>query len=397
MKITGVGPVTPAGIGRDAFWKGILEPVSRVRAFEQLGSEWGPFIATTVDDAGLEEVMPKTLLPKHLARHSWFAAIAGILALRDAGISPGEINPEDFAVVTGTSLMDFGGISHGAESFARRGLRGVSPRLVYSTSVANVPAAILHATGVNGRAMAVQSSCCSGMDAIAHGADLIASGAADIVIAGGAEAPLFIHPLLEFRLAGLTPATWENAEKHCRPFDLWRTTGTIGEGAAMLVLEPEDSPRNGYGFIAGYGNGSDGPTALCGGLVEAMEHAIASAGLRPCDIDVLSAWAPGHREIDAAESGAIHQVFGGEIKSVMVGSIKGSVGNALGAAPALQVAVAALGLQAGEIPPTVNWSFPDPACDLPLSNRAEKLRHQHCLVNAHGLAGVNSAMVLSRS
>lgn len=398
MKITGVGPVTPAGIGRAAFWSGIQESVSRIKPFTKLGEEWGPFIAGAVSDAELQECSREigAVYPRHLARHSLFGAAAASLAVRDAGIAIEELRAKTTAIVVGTSVMDFGSITHAIRSVANKGLRGVFPRVVTTANVTHVASAICETLGITGCMQVIQSSCCSGLDAVGNAARIIAGGQADVAIAGGAEAPLHLHPLIEFRAIELTPATFDNAEKHCRPFDLWRTTGTISEGAAMLILEPEESPREALAWVSGHAFQNDKPGELCGGLYDSMRYAVIEAGLRLDEIDVLSASGPGHRLVDKAEAAEIRRLFGEEIERLAIYSIKGAIGNALGGAPAIQIAAGALGLRESVIPPTVNWLRPDPSCSLNLSNQARRLDHRNVLINSHGRGGENSAMVLSR-
>ena len=244
--------------------------------------------------------------------------------------------------------------------------------------------------------MAVQSSCCSGLDAIGFAAEMVAQGEADIAICGGSEAPLHRFPLLELRAAGLTPPTDEMPERLDRPFDLWRTTGVISEGACMFVVEPEDSPRAGYAYISGYAFASDRGDDFCSGLAVASRLALADARMRPSQVDVLNAWGPGHKRIDAGESRAMAGVFSRRLSGIPAVSIKGAIGNPLAGAPAIQVAAAVLGQRYGVIPPTVNWEYPDPACPLNLSSRSRSVAHAVTMVNAHGLAGVNSSIVLER-
>ncbi|MCC5023515.1 MAG: hypothetical protein J6386_12360 [Candidatus Synoicihabitans palmerolidicus] len=222
VKITGVGPVTPAGIGREAFWRGIQEPVSRIKPFTKLDSQWGDFIAGEVSDVHLQEASDRggAKHPRHLARHSRFGAIAAKLAVDDAGIDLGEFKYLTAAIVVGPSVMDFGGITESIHSVSRRGLRGVRPRVVETANVTHVAACISSTLNITGAMQSVQSSGCSVVDAIGAAAQIIASGEADIAICGGAESPLFLHPMLECRRAELTPSTIERAETHCRPFDL---------------------------------------------------------------------------------------------------------------------------------------------------------------------------------
>ena len=398
VKITGIGPVTPAGIGREAFWQGIQEPVSRIQRFEKLGEEWGDFIAGVVDDDELKRISNEigAEYPRHLARHSWFGAAASARAVNDAGLDLEELRKMTVALVVGTSVMDFGGITQSIRSVARRGLRGIKPRVVETANVTHVATCISKTLQISGFMQSVQSSCCSGVDAIGMAADLIALGEADVAICGGSESPLFLHPMLEFRAAELTPATIERAESHCRPFDMWRSTGTISEGASMVILEPEESPRPGYAFVSGHSFFSDRSGELCSGFTKSILGALADAGIRKDQVEAISASGPGHFKVDAAESKALDEVFGQGLESIASYSIKGAIGNALGGAPAIQVAAAALGLKFGLIPPTVNWSYPDPTVHLNLSGEVRRIEHEHTIINAHGMGGENATLVLSK-
>jgi 3-oxoacyl-(acyl-carrier-protein) synthase len=226
---------------------------------------------------------------------------------------------------------------------------------------------------------------------------MIASGEADIAFCGGTEAPLNIHPMLELKMAGLSPANPDNPERQSRPFDLWRTTGVIGEGAAIVILEPDESPRPGYAYVDGYGFSMDEDERLPGGALYATgRQALANAEAISDDVDQISAWGPGHRLIDAVEAAALRRLFGERLREIPTASIKGALGNALGAAGAMQIACAAIGMRSGFIPPTVNWQFPDPDCPLNLSASARFVKSCVVLVNSHGLSGTNSSLLIRR-
>ena len=197
-------------------------------------------------------------------------------------------------------------------------------------------------------------------------------------------------------MAGLAPATAERPEQLSRPFDLWRTTGVIGEGACMMILEPESSPRPGYAFVSGYSFASDPSTGLGEGLRHAIEQCLANARVRAKHVDTISAWGPGHREIDASEAGVLRDVFGDRLDTIPAVSIKGAIGNPFAAAGAIQAGVAALGMSNGFIPPTVNWERPDPNCRLNLSKNPRFISFDFALINSHGLSGTNSALLLER-
>lgn len=396
VKITGIGPVTPAGVGKIAFWEGILKSTSYIRPYTKLGDEFGPFVAGYISAFDIKKYFNEAELPRGSARHTFFAVAGVALALEDAGISRSQLCMSDCAVVTGSSLVDFGGIGNAIEAVQNRGARGAQARVVYTTTLSAIPDVINKVYGITSRTMSVQTSCCSGIDAIGHAADLVASGEVDIALCGGTECPLHRFPLLELRAAGLTPTTAEMPERLARPFDLWRTTGVVSEGACMFVLEPECSPRPGYSFVTGYAFANDEPDNLCGGIATAAKLAIAGAKLRPAQIEAISAWAPGHKLIDEGEAHALVHVFGSNLPSIPVVSIKGAIGSALGAAPAIQVGAAALAQHFGIIPPTVNWTRPDPACRLNLRTQPCTVPHASTLVNAHGVGSVNACLILER-
>lgn len=388
--------MTPAGIGKEEFWKGILEPVSRVRVFTKLDEGLGPFVAAYIDRFDLGRYVDCSLLPKGAARHTLFAVGGTALAIRDAGISIDELAAANTVVVTGSSIMDFGGILSSVDSVVQKGARGALPRSIYNVGHGCVANAVNQVLGIPARTVAMSNQCCSGLDAIGYAASIIAYGEAEIAICGGTEAPLHRFPLVEFRAAELTPATTEMPERLARPFDLWRTTGVVGEGACMLVLEPESSPRLGYSYIMGYGFANDDTDNLCGGMKAAGKLAAAEANIRLSEIEVISAWGPGHKLIDRGEAKAMRALFGANLDGMPTGSIKAAIGTPLGAAPAIQVAVAALGHRHRIIPPTINWDFPDPDCQFRLSNRSMAVNHDITLVNSHGLGSVNSSLILQR-
>jgi 3-oxoacyl-(acyl-carrier-protein) synthase len=395
VKITGLGFVTPAGIGKEAFHRGILEPVSRVQAIKRFAPDAGSFVGAEVKDFRLERLLPD-VSGKRMPRHTQFAVAAAKLALEDAGLTFLDLRKSQPAVVVGASLMDFGAINKGVDLIVRKGPLSGLPTSVFTASVSSIGGAISELIGEVTRSLAVQSACCAGLDAIGQGAQLVAAGEVDVAVCGGTESPMYFHPMLELRLAGLAPGNPENPERQCRPFDRWRTTGAIGEGACMLVLEPEESPRPGYAFVDGYAFAADPPGRTGVGLEEAMELALANAQTRPREIEYLSAWGPGHRIIDAAESRAVQNVFRQYLGTLPVSSIKGAVGNPLGAGGAMQVGCAALGLTRGFVPPTVNWEHPDPECPLCLSAQPRWIDHASALVNSHGLSGSNACIVLRR-
>jgi 3-oxoacyl-[acyl-carrier-protein] synthase II len=394
VKITGLGFVTPAGVGKEAFKAGILESVSRVGVIKRFDPEAGPFVGAEVKGFRLGEFMSDPG-SKRLPRHTQFALAGTILALKDAGLSVEQVRAMSPVQVIGTSLMDSDVINKTIEEVTRRGPRYGSTRVIFQGPVSAIAGAVVELVGA-GRALSLQSACCAGSDAIGHAARMVELGETDLAICGGTEAPLFFHPMLELKMAGLSPDTDEQPEQLCRPFDLWRTTGVIGEGACILILEPESSPRPGYAFVSGYAFASDTSQESGSGLGEAIRLCLGNARVRSGEVDHISAWGPGHRVIDAGEARVLARVFGAALADIAAVSIKGAIGNPFGAAGAIQAGCVALGFRDHFIPPTVNWRHPDPDCPLNLSAAARFVSTHTALVNSHGLSGTNSSLLLRR-
>ncbi len=395
VKITGIGMVTPAGIGVSAFRDGIIESKSRVVALDSMGPGAENLIVAKISNFDFAARFPN-FKGKNLPRHTQFALVATQLALADASLHFDEIKKMSPVVMAGASLMDSEVINRTILGVERHGPRHALARVVFQGPVSAIGAEI--GRQINGavRTQTLQSACCSGMDAIGHAAALVAMGEADVAICGGTEAPLVYHPMLELCAAELSPGRADDPSTVCRPFDRWRTTGVIGEGACFLVIEPEPSPRRGYATVEGYSYVTDSDGSVSKGLAKAMTLALSNARIRADEIDHLSCWGPGHGVFDRAECEAIQTSFGKHVLTPAAYSIKGAVGNPLGAAGAIQVGCAALGMREDFIPPTVNWQFPDPSCRLNLSNQVRRLTTHTAMINSHGLSGTNSVLILKK-
>lgn len=396
VKITGLGVVTPAGIGRDEFFEGINEPRSRVGTISRFDAESGTFVGAEIRDFDLKRFIPDEN-PRRLSRHTQFALVAGKLAIADAGVDPTQCAGLNPTVVTGTSIMDIDRIGRGIENVVKKGPRHAPASIIYEASTVNVAGKITQFFAPAARMLTLQTSCCSGLDAVGQGAELIATGQSRLVVAGGSECPFAYYPMLAFNASELSPSAKEHPERSCRPFDLWRSTGVLGEGAAMLVLEPEDSPRPALAWISGYGYANDPEGQTASGLYEAALHALANARRQPRDIDYVNAWGPGHRLIDTQEASVLRRLFGDHLPRVAVTSLKGAIGTALAASGPIQTVSVALTFQHGQLPPTVNWQTPDPNCPLNLSARSRFMESRVAMVNSHGLSGSNAVLILEKS
>lgn len=380
VKITGIGPVTPAGIGRDGFAQQIFEPVSRVGAVK-IGNK------NTLAAAGSVQgfrIGAFALDAVHLEspREVQFALAATMLALRDAGLALAEVRKRKPLIVLARPALEratwFGSIKEAFQDQAK--VHVVQDAVVLM---------------VDGRSdTSRQGVGFSSLDAIGYAASRVASGEVDLAICGGADAPLNENILAELGKLGLSPTHAHEPARQCRPFDLWRSTGVVGEGACLFVLEPEASPHRAYACVAGSAcaNEQDGqPWAV---LTEALRLALGNAGLRPSEIECIHADGTGHKTLDLAEARALQAVLGERLGEIPVVAIKGAVGNSLGAAGAIQVGCAVLGMKHFLIAPTVNWQFPDPSCPLNLSASTRLLATGLTLVTGRDPAGIISCLLL---
>jgi 3-oxoacyl-[acyl-carrier-protein] synthase II len=397
VKITGLGPVTPAGIGRDAFFKGINESVSRARMIDRFEQQAGKVVAAEVKDFQLSDWVPDTGRSKKLPRQTQFAMAATMLALKDAGLSVEDFAGMEPVVINGSSMTDMNILQQTFVGVATKGPRHALPSAVYEAPPSAVAGRIAGLLQTRCRVLALQSACCAGMDAIGHGARMVADGETDIAVCCGTEAPIYATPMAELAMVKLSPRNTTEPSQMGRPFDLWRNTGIIGEGACAVILEPEDSLRPAYAWLSGYAYGGDADELAASGLAYTMKMALANAARRAEDVDLIHTWGSGHADLDRTEALCLREMFKSRLPRIPAVSIKGAIGNALAAAGAIQVASAALALKTGMVPPTVNWETPDPECPLNLSRSARELSCEVVLINTHGACGTNASMVLLRA
>jgi 3-oxoacyl-[acyl-carrier-protein] synthase II len=338
-----------------------------------------------------------------MARHTQFAYAATMMALTDAGL---EICDADFPsptpVVVGvsTSAMDI--IERSISNFQERGMNGMSATAVGALTPQAAANVIADRIGVRAHAATVSSACPSGLDAIALAVDMIRSGGAELAIAGGADAPITKHTFAAFIATGLSSCRNGEPERASRPFDIDRDSGVISEGAGMFVLEnlerAEARGAHAYLEIDGYARHRDElPEVPGAALFDSMNLALANAGRTPNDVDYISAYGPGHPVLDIAEVRCIKRVFGERAYSIPISSIKGVTGNPLAAGGPFQVVTCALAMRDQIIPPTANYEFEDPECDLDfVPTRPRKAKLDCILLNVRGLGGSASSMVVKR-
>jgi 3-oxoacyl-[acyl-carrier-protein] synthase II len=402
--ITGMGILAPNGIGIEPFWKSILAGESGIGPITLFdANEFKSRIAGEVKNFNPADYIEAELKPKRMARHTQFAYAATMMALQDAGLDPNNLNlPGPVPVVIGISTSAIDVIESVYNALQEKGPN----RVPTTSSAASIPQAaantIADRIGIAAHAATVSSACPSGLDALADAAALIRSGAAEIAIAGGADAPITPLTMASFIASGLSSTRNGEPEKASRPFDLERDSGVISEGAGVFILENLEraEARNAriYLELGGYGKQRDIDVTRPGsGLAESMKIALANACRSESDVDYISAYGPSHPILDVVEVQSIKSVFGERAYTVPVSSIKGVTGNPLAAGGPFQVAACALAFRDQIAPPTANYEVSDPECDLDfVPNRPRRTKLDCALVNVRGIGGSASSFILDR-
>jgi 3-oxoacyl-[acyl-carrier-protein] synthase II len=409
--ITGMGCVTPLGIGREAFWNGLLEGrsgVRRIRAFD--ASSFPVQIAAEVPDFDWEaQLNPKDR--KHVPRTVPLALAAAREALEDARIFPNDLTlPERRA--TGVVL----GTGGGGLAFTEQQYEYWYVGPVHKASVYTIPASthgglsseISMAFGLRGLSHVVSTGCTSSTDALAYAAQHIALGRQDVMVSGGVDAPIAPGILAAFNLMTVLTNAWNNEPgRASRPFSRNRSGIVLGEGAWIYVLEEiERATRRGakiYAEITGYGATCDAYHRVR--LAEdgdeparAMRLALADAGREPKDIDYVNLHGTSTLLNDRIETSALKLAFDGHAARIPMSATKSQIGHPQGASGAAGLAAALCAMHKNRIPPTINLDEPDPDCDLDyVPNEAREAEVRVALCNCIGFGSKNSALVVERT
>ncbi len=339
-------------------------------------------------------------------RYTQFAAAATREALADAGLQVTEANRGRIGVFIGTGIGGLGTLLTEAEVYRTRGPRRISPFLIpmMLPDAAGGQVAILF--GMRGPNLGLISACATGTNAIGEAAETIRRGAADVMLAGGAEAAIQPVTMAGFNSMGALSTRNDEPERASRPFDKNRDGFVAGEGAGVLVLEAEQHARargaRVYAEVSGYGITNDAyhisaPLENGAGAVECMRLALAQANVRPQDIDYLNAHGTGTPLNDKSETAAVRTVFGESAYDLAISSTKSMTGHLLGAAGAVEAIFCVKALGAGLLPPTINHETPDPECDLDyVPNQARPKAARRAMSNSFGFGGHNACLILTQ-
>ena len=417
--VTGIGVVSPVGIGADASWDNLVAGRSGVADITLFDTTDYPIhVAGEVKGFDATQYMDGKDVRRH-DRNTHFAVAAAGEALREAGLLNADgmldgaaADPDRFGMIVGTAIGGIGMISDGLATIAERGPGRVSPFLLPHMIPDAASGQVAIQYGMRGPNLAVVSACATGGHAIGEAMETIKRGQADLMLGAGTEAvivPIAFAGFGQMRALGspIDPDTGEyNPEIASRPFDLTRDGFVVSEGCACLVLEEAaHAAARGVTPIAeviGYGSSSDAfhmaaPAELGEGSQRSMRAALERAGIGPEAVDYINAHGTSTPLNDRFESAAISEVFGEHASKLAVSSTKSMTGHMMGAAGAFEAFVCARVVQTGCIPPTINLRHPDPELTLDyVPNTARQTDSRVALSNSMGLGGHNSTIILSR-
>ncbi len=405
--ITGVGPITCIGTGRDDFWRGILAEKSGVSVIESFDtSAFQARCGGEIRDWNPADFFPPHRL-KRLDRYAQFAVASALLALEDAGLPWSREQPQPRSGISfGTALGGIANAEHEHQRFLKKGPRGVNQTLALQVFGGSAHSNIAIECGFQGPGTTNSNSCASGTVSVGEALRYIRDDMADVIVAGAAEAPLSPLTFGAFDMIRTMTRSPGDPALAYRPFDSARDGFVMGEGAASLVIEEyEHARRRGariYAEVLGYSLTNEAyhmTSPLPGGaaVMECMRLALADARLEPAQIDYINAHASGTQLNDSNETACIRAVFGDHAARLAVSGTKPYTAHPLGATGAIETVLCALAIEHSHLPPTLNFQNPDPACDLDIvPNAGRPARIDYAMSNAFGFGGINSCIILGR-
>ena len=406
MVVTGVGLVSPLGIGTDPTWKGLLAGQSGAATITLFDASQHStrFAAEVKGFDPLRWVEKKEV--KKMDRFIQFAVAAADFAVTDSGIAVTPENAEMVGVYIGSGIGGFRTIEDAHTDLVTGGPRRVSPFFIPSAIVNLASGWVSIRTGAKGPNSATATACTTSAHALGDSYRLIQRGDADVMIAGGSEAA--ITPLGTAGFCSMRALSTRNDEpaRASRPFDAQRDGFVMGEGAGILILEELDMARRRgarvYCEIVGYGMSGDAyhisaPSETGAGAISVMRKALKDARLQPSEVDYINVHGTSTPQGDKVEVIAIKEVFGDHARKVAISSTKSMTGHLLGAAGGLEAGISALALRDQVIPPTINYENPDPECDLDfVPNTSRKANVRYVLSNSFGFGGTNGALIFKQ-
>jgi 3-oxoacyl-[acyl-carrier-protein] synthase II len=404
--VTGVGMITPLGIGVDASWNNLIAGNPGIRKITQFdASAFATQIAGEVLGFNPEDyIEPKEI--KKMDRFIHFSIAAASMAINDAGLKITDRNAERVGVIVGSGIGGLHAIEHYHSVLLEKGPRKITPFFIPMLVVNLAAGQISIKFGAKGPNSAVATACATGSHSIGDAYKIIQRGDADIMIAGGTEAVITPLGIGGFNAMKALSTRNSEPEKASRPFDVTRDGFVMGEGAGILILEKLESAMDRgakvYAEIIGYGMSADAfhitsPAPGGEGAARCMHMAVRDSGINPLEVDYINAHGTSTKYGDEIETNAIKTVFGEHAYKIAVSSTKSMTGHLLGAAGGVEAVVTILSIYNDMVPPTINLDNPDPECNLDyVPHHARAMTVNNALTNSFGFGGTNACLLFRK-
>ena len=404
--ITGIGLITPLGVGMDPTWESLCagkSGIGEITRFDTTGFE-------TKIAGEVKDFHPEDFLPRKEARRTEhfiaYAIAAARMALEDSGLVINSTNGNRIGVLTGCGLGGLAYLEKTAYAVREKGPRRVSPFFIPMLIGNMAPGMISIHLGAKGPNASVATACAAGTHAVGDSYEIVKRGAADAMITGGVESVITPTCIAGFNALKALSTRNDEPEKASRPYDRDRDGFVVGEGSGILIIESlEGALERGahiYAEICGYGMSGDGfhmtaPSQDGDGAARCMKAALDDAGLTGEEIDYINGHGTSTQLNDLTETLAIKTVFGDRARSIPVSSTKSMTGHLLGGAGGIETAFTALTIYHGIIPPTINLDNPSEDCDLDyVPHAARKKNVEIAMTNSFGFGGTNATLILKK-
>ncbi len=404
--VTGIGLVTPIGIGRFDFWESALagrNGISRVSAFDP--TAFRSHMAGEVKDFSAHKWIDGKSA-RRMDRFTQFAMVAADHAIRDAHLEEGAFDCCRAGVIVGSGIGGAQTIETEHCELLAKGPRALGPFVVSKVLINTAACMVSIRYGLRGPLSAPSVACSTGANAIGDAYRIVERGDADVMLAGGAEASVTPMPFASFCATRSMSTRNHDAEHASRPFDQDRDGFVMGEGAGVVVLESLDHALGRgapvYAELVGYGNTADAhhftaPAPDGDGMVRVMRQALYDADADPGSVEYINAHGTSTVLNDKTESAAVMKVFGERAYSLKISSLKSMIGHLLAAAGAVEFAATVLSVATGWVPPTINYEHADPDCPLDyVTHGAEEIRPELAMSQSFGFGGGNACLVVKR-
>lgn len=395
--ITGLGVVTSIGIGKEEFWKNLIEGRSGISEVTQFDTKkFNRHYAGEIKNFDPEKYLPKKAV-KYIGRSSQLGIAAAKLALQDAKIGDKSLKNIRTGVIVGVTIPESGHIDRSSEAMLNKRTKDIKQRSILNVFSPSISLDIGHFLGTSPVNTLIPNACAAGNFSISYGYDLLKKGRIDAAMVGGAES------LSRIAFQGFQTLN-AMAEKECSPFDKNRQGMLLGEGAGILILEELNSAINRnaqiYAEVLGCGYSCDAFSMTIPkkeGVYKAMQKTLYNSNIKPGQVDYISAHGTGTAANDKNEVAAIKELFGERYRTIPISSIKSMLGHTMGAASAIEAVSCCLAIERGGVPPTINYRTPDPDCDIDcVPNNARQAKVNIALNNGFAFGGNNCCVVFGK-